>query len=233
MSGLLTNVGVLRCLAVAGASALGLAQANAAFSPVAGPSNGEASHEEILEAVYGGDWNPSGLDFNNNGLSATRVDDDNDQLFDVDTFSARAVARYAGFSQNFGYFSGGEYNELFDVEGSGTNVTGAANNVDPPGSQVNFGRGGGGGTFDSRAPNNPAGDHLVTYRIDGLDNGAETTWLLFWEDLPLVGADRDFQDLVVEVRASVIPLPAAVWSGVATLMGTGAMGYIRRRRRGQ
>ena len=45
-------------------------------------------------------------------------------------------------------------------------------------------------------------DHMITYEITGLDNGAEKTWLLFWDDQVAGRTDRDFNDLVVEIQAN-------------------------------
>ena len=80
----------------------------------------------------------------------------------------------------------------------------------------------------SLASENPGGvDHMVTYRITGT---GFTTWLLCWEDL----TDRDFNDLVVEVRAlssetpgDLVPEPLTMASAFFAIGGLGA--YIRRR----
>ncbi len=211
-------------------AALGAGQATAATTPVSDPIFNEANHIEILEAVYGGTWTQNGNDFSGNGLTATRIDDDNDQTFDIGltNFSARAVAKYAALQQTFGVYENGSFVELFQATGNGTNVSGSINHY--PGGVVEFGRGGGGLEFSSDASKNIAGDHMVTYSIEGL-GGTDPVWLLFWEDTLLPSADRDYQDLVVEVSASVIPLPPAALTGIATLLGAGAMGYIRRRTR--
>ena len=106
-------------------------------------------------------------------------------------------------------------------------------------------RTGGGYDFSSLASANVDGkDHLVTYLLvdDGAQNlksnkkDATLTFVLFWEDLAKGqnNADWDFNDLAVEVKASspvVIPLPAAAWSGIATLAGSAVMAGYRKVRR--
>jgi hypothetical protein len=74
---------------------------------------------------------------------------------------------------------------------------------------------------------------MVTFKVEGLPNqGQYTVWLLFWEDLNLsnepntLTSDRDFQDMVVEVRA-IVPEPA---TGVLALAGLAAATCVRRRR---
>ena len=56
------------------------------------------------------------------------------------------------------------------------------------------------------------GDHMVTYKIDGLGN-PQTVWLVFMEDLSLSVADRDYNDFVVEISA--IPEPATAFMLIA------------------
>ena len=125
----------------------------------------------------------------------------------------QAVGRYAAFSQLFGSFDGassGPFEELFAVSGSGFVVDGESGPLHFTG-DWRWGRGGGGGTWSSLASDNDDDDHMVTYRVEGLANGADATWLLFWEDLPGLG-DQDYNDLVIEVMA-IVPLPPAAWLG--------------------
>ena len=118
----------------------------------------------------------------------------------------------------------------FDASGTGTDVTGSAS-IDLTDQTWVWGRRNADGSnqYYSEVERNADGlDHMVTYRIDGLDT-AETVWLLFWEDLPGQygppgSSDRDFNDLVVEIRATPEPAPLA-------LLAFGTLAFIRRRGR--
>ena len=211
---------------------------------------GELSHEEILEAVYSVDFVASGMDFfspgKEGGISAIRFDDEltlsdvldvvvgqfgtaDDQVWGNGDITATAMARYASYTQQFGYDAGEGFVVLFDVSGSGTKVDGSAT-VDLIDRTWAWGRGNSDGTnrYYSEIDRNRDGlDHMVTYRINGLDTN-ETVWMLFWEDLPgghsrRCASDRDFNDLAVEIRA--VPEPATLF-----ILAAGLPLIIRRKR---
>ena len=157
-----------------------------------------------------------------------------DQYWDDGIANASVTARFAGYSQKFGYVMDGVYHDLFTVKGSGFAVSGAQLNVtfDPP-ALWQWVRSGYGQTFYSANESNiDRLDHMITYQITGLDDDY-TTWLLMWEDLPgdALRSDRDFNDLVVEIKSqpaiNPVPAPAAFGLGVVGLMG---IGYLRRNR---
>jgi hypothetical protein len=91
------------------------------------------------------------------------------------------------------------------------------------------------GTFYSQTGRNADGlDHLYAYRGgDGTfmsgplagDTFGQQDFILAWEDLRAIGADRDYQDFVAVVQdVTPVPLPTAVWlfaSGLIGLMGIG------------
>lgn len=214
------------------------------------PPGLEPSHEGILETIYGGDFLPSGTDYNNGaGLSAMRFDDSlspapngmisllgsvkgdaADRVWTDAEITATAVWRDAIFTQQFGFDRGNGFEFLFDIEGTNENVTGSAS-VDLTGETWRWVRRDQDG---SRAWSSDPGmnpdflDHMVTYQVTGL-NREGTTYLLFIEDLygPHTSqggySDRDFDDVVIEIHAT--PEPTSIG-----LLAFGAVAVLRRRR---
>jgi hypothetical protein len=223
--------------------ALSVGAAGAATIPISGPPYGEAGHKAILESLYSGVFTAVGDDFLGSGAAAgiqvLRQDDflapmgvlsvtdgargsAADAIWAGGVISATAQARYAGHSQRFGFDRGNGFELLFDVQGSGMNVTGSAS-VDLRDDTWRWVRRKQDNTntwYSDPLWNDDGMDHMVTYRVTGLDTD-ETVWLLFWEDLPKCSSDRDYNDLVVEIRA--LPEPATLaWTtlgGVVVLFG--------------
>ncbi len=225
-----------------------VAPVSADFSSVSAPFPGELGHGDILSGIYGGSFtlDGNGVDWSNGAITATRIDDKglggimnivngtpgaaDDQVFDDGFIEAHASAKYTILpNQSFGFFggaSGGSYNKLFDVSGYGFATTGSMSMVDASGSTWRFAHQRGAHTHSSRAADNFLGiDWMVSYQITGLDDGW-TTWALFWEDA--FGGIGDYNDVVVEVRATAkpIPTPTATMLGV---LGLGAIACLRRR----
>lgn len=216
-----------------------------------GPA-GEPTHEAIFEGVYGGAFTLSGNDFIGSGASAgitaVRVDDfgiggmmnlngaagdADDGVWTDGVVTIEAAARYAGFSQSFGFFdgaSGGTYQNLFNTSGTGFGITGGttfAAATWTTGNIWRWGRSGTNGPHSSLAGDNVDGrDHMVAYQILGL---GVKTWMLFWEDLNTgQNPDWDYNDLAVELRVvNVIPLPAPLGLAAAGMLGV--LGVRRRR----
>lgn len=205
---------VLPPVSAAAAVAVVASPAAGGLTTISGP-DGEASHLDIFDAVYG------------SGAVVERVDDSEDISFGFDAFSARSIARFAALDQSFGYVDGdGDFQLLFEETGKDFDVTGSVGvtSLDGP---VNFARLGSNGLASSDPTANSDGqDHVVTYKVtDGLD---DPFYVLFFEDLFGAAADNDFQDFVVEVRGiNAAPTPAAAGLGFA-MMGVLA---ARRRRR--
>ena len=235
--------------------------ARADFTLLSPPPQNEASISSIFESFYspGTAWYPTGarldgsgsaVDLTNGALLATRVDDfDYPGLLDASApyfgqredqhwssldFDVVAVARYAGYSQRFGYDLDGDdagYINLFDVQGSGVNVTGSAHLTLNAGQSLAWQRDGNqGGTWSSSISDNYDGtDHMITYRVTGYSDDL-ARWMLFWEDKPS-GGDRDYNDLAVQVSTRYnpercIPEPGM---GVTVVLACGIYMLIRRR----
>lgn len=217
--------------------------AQAAFTPYNPPPPWDASFQQVLNATYGGAFNPTGpgnRDWSNGSISLVRVEDiydintvpaaplspsqnvgNDDRYWTADFEHAQAEAIWGVYQQKFGYYdgaSGGTYHNLFDVNGYAYDVTGQADLSGLNGQTIRWARAGENRTFSSDPANNlDSLDHLLTYRVEGLNNG-KLTWLLFWEDkFPWEqNADMDYEDLVVQITAKLsstepsVPEPATM-----------------------
>ena len=233
----------------------GTATTRADFTPVHLPPSSEADHLSIFQAFYspGTSWYAFGartdtagslVDLTNGSLVATRVDDwgfggvldagspffgeVDDQSWTGGGLTLTAVARYAGYTQEFGYDLDGDelgYVELFDLYGNHMNVSGSGTLELGPGDTLAWMRdGNNGGRWSSRiADNSDDRDHMVSYHVSGLNDDL-ARWMLFWEDLPN-GGDLDYNDLAVEVTAS-IPEPG---TGATIVLACGVLVLLRRR----
>lgn len=221
----------------------GASTAEAGFTSVRGASNGEDSHRQIFSNVYGGTFMSQGsgpqdsrgvnVDFSNGDIYARRVDDNDDQLWDLESFSARALARFASYRQALRFRSGssgaGERILAVGDNERAYNVTGNARGVEARPRPFRFLRTGDGEAVSSVQSDNTANlDRMVTYRIEGLDTN-EIVYALFFEDLLGAARDEDFNDLVVEIRVPVsMPLPSAALGGMMLMGSLGGMRVLRR-----
>jgi hypothetical protein len=158
-----------------------------------------------------------------------------DQLWQANFSAATAKAVFGTFGQEFGYFdgsSGGTYHSLFTSSGWGFGITGGATITDNSLTNqiIRWARGGDNGIFTSMQTDNPDGrDHMVTFRIDGLNNGVSTFLLMFEDKLPGQPVDDfDYNDLVVQIIASPVSVPEP---GTASLLVFGTLGALAARRR--
>jgi len=227
--------------------------ASANLTTVQAPAAGEKSQAEILSHVYHVTFLPAvdnALSYTSGpgGITATRVDDflagggqgtdlhlvnvpapgNTDQQWVDGIASVTAEARFAAYSQRFGYDDGGGYVNLFDVTGSQYDVWGGNTHQFSLGVPWNWARSGQGGTFYSQESRNNHEDHMVTYQITGLPDPGRAVWMLFWEDLPSSCSDRDFNDLAVEVSATPVPLPGA---DILAMIGFAGVSVLRYRRK--
>ncbi len=157
-----------------------------------------------------------------------------DQVWQDGTVTFEARARYAGYSQFFGFRSGAS---------GGSGFSNTAISVDPgyDGSSSNGISIGSGSPFRWMRANDSGGtdnvqlslasenaqeagvsnDQMIAFEIN--DGSGTRKYVLFFEDIDN-GGDRDFNDLAIEL--SVIPLP----SGAA--LGMAGLGLLAIRRRG-
>jgi len=230
------------------------------FTPIGGSS--EPSFTDILDTIYSGTFTPVGLDYQGTtGIYVQRMVDSlssvptdigvnmnvvsgpafgaTDQIWDDGATKIYAMARYAAYAQNFGYWTDDiaivgpdgriyeTWHPLFSLVNQGFGQTGYAS-PDLTGLEWAWGRQG--TTVNSSyADDNPDNvDHMLTYKVTGLpDQGSWTVWLLRWDDQTIncgSGSDRDFNDSVVEIWAT--PVPAAVLLGI---LGLGVAGLKLRK----
>jgi len=239
--------GILSVAAVAVFSSSALA----GFTQVGKVPVGEHSQERILQTLYGGDFVRNETDFFNGTVTVRRVDDGmtstpamsmafgtigdtTDEVWAGSMFSIKAVAKFSLNTQNLSISDGVNTTALFGATGYGYDVTGSAS-YNATGKNVHFIRSGDSGTQSSIVADNLDGrDHMITYEVLGLNTNAKV-WVMFWEDLdrsPSLAKNRthsDYNDLVVEMRAVPVPLPAAVWAGGALVASTAVFGKRIRR----
>ena len=159
-----------------------------------------------------------------------RIDDDLDQYwyFSGNEITVNAVAKHAGFSQDFGFIDNNDNFTSLLLVPFMDNQTDTFTITDS-GSPFRFGLDPSGSPLFSSDPldnvicgryhcSGPK-DHMVSWLITGGEYAGD--YVIAWEDLKKLG-DRDYNDLVVRVSgASVVPVPAAVW-----LFGSGLLGLV-------
>lgn len=216
--------------------------AMAGFTDVRKVPTFEHSQERVFEQLYGGDFTRIGTDFFNGGISIRRVDDGmthtpsmsmakgtigdtTDETWAGAKVTIKPLGRWSGNSQSLSINDGGKVSKLFDVSGYGYSINDVSVTRDLFGKNIEFIREGDSGRHSSITANNADGrDHMITYEVLGL-SGKDKVWVMMWEDLnlsPLLTKGRtsaDYNDLIVEMRATAVPLPAAVWAGLAVVGG--------------
>src|SRR5437764_13283135 len=126
-----TKALALASAAVLGVSALRASQAQAGFSSIQPSHNpGELNLPDVLRQAFGGTFQvaSNGMDYTNGTVTATRVDDSADQVWNKSIVSARAVydPDASSGALKFGYLpgaTGGTFTPLFTESGSMANVS--------------------------------------------------------------------------------------------------------------
>ncbi len=201
-------------------------QANAALTRILPGHPGEqglASTGGFLDTYFGLD-------------NLARVDDDMDRYWGNEgTVEITTLGKWADFKQSFGYIDADDnFTSLINVASSHSRPS-AQFNADESGSVFRFGLDPSGAPLWSSDPadNDDLIDHMVTWRVNGVDNKSRSaSYVISWEDLH-GGGDRDFNDLVLLVsgdiiggQVSAVPVPAAFW-----LFGSGMFGLATVARR--
>ena len=219
------------------------ASAHAGLTAVKPAKSSEMGIEQILENTYGGNFTAGGSNFTNGTITATRIDDDFDQVWSGGTFDICAKAKFSDYTQSLGFKleSGGSVVNLFDATGFGLGCLGELNGV-VIGEDFCLSRSGDSGSqMSENDENSDARDHMVSYKIEGL-GGNDDTYLLFFEDMNLTGSTwgnrsyADYNDLVVQLSRSTggniaAPLPPAVLTGGLLLAGNALLALIRKGKR--
>lgn len=247
MRKLIASIGFLAAATVASPAAFA-GYTNVGLVPVR-----EHSHERILETLYGGDFYRTGADFFNGSITVRRVDDamtstpamsmaagtvgdTTDESWAGAKLTVRAVGKFSDNTQNLAIDGGTGAKHLFSATGYGYDVSGSAKFDASMFSDARFIRSGDSGTHSSRTAENEDGrDHMITYEVLGLAGVNDKVWIMFWEDLNKTNGMStkrtfaDYNDLVVEARATAVPLPAGVWAALA--LGGAAFGMKKRARK--
>lgn len=230
----------IRSLALMAIGLLTASSAQAGLTLVAPtPHATEASTAQILSHQYGGSFNTAGSGFSNGTITATRIDDLNDVAWVGDLLTLNTVASFSRSEQSVGLSlgkSGGSYQSLFTVSDFGYLPSNPLA-IDTSGQFFRFVLDNAGTSLRSSSldTENPFGDQLITYRIDGLEGG-RPKYLLFWEDAPIGNSDRDYNDLVVEASfagnggPTAVPLPPAALAGLTFMAGYAGIKYLKKRK---
>jgi len=138
----------------------------------------------------------------------------------------------AGTRRSITYF--GDSNQYMVTDNTNFGLPEFVSSAEFSGSSFGFYLHGPGGIFFSAPALNDDLVQMVAFQGEGQDSDfiqpatwMSNEWVLAWEDLPYLGSDQDFNDLVMIIE-SVTPVPEP---GTITLLGAGLLGLVLLRRR--
>lgn len=209
----------------------GTALGDDSYTHVRSPSNGEASHADILATAFGGSFSAMGRNFSNGSITAIRNKDNSryrydDQIWDAGNYRTKLIAAENCDDVKFGYVKGnhgGHFREIFNNSDIGAM------------SSVSIGRDFRwaikvdgwlwDSVYTSREADNWGKDMMVSYTMFNA-GGSKIGSFLFFEDKKH-NSDKDFND--VAVLLCLVPAPQAASMGLLGIGGLGVFGGRRRR----
>ena len=201
------------------------------------PVSGEVTILDVYNHVYAGELSLLSMSpLTWDGLNAELIAPN--QLWTETMGTVTARARFAGFQQQFGYYTdifatggdGSDRSALFTITSASGYLTDPEVDYNASGSSlIGFYRTGPDGNlwFSEVALNSDHADHLIAFFSPTL-----TSTLLFWEDLPRCAWDRDDNDLAVQLvgvtgGGGQIPEPSSI---LLVLTGLSGLAYWRKRK---
>ncbi len=195
-----------------------------AQTSISRPNIFERSQSEMLSDAFGQPFQQIGADLIGSSISALRVSDTQDQIWNAGTYSVEIFGRESLFNKKFGYATNDDSFERILRTTSGPNETTITISDDFAWAVKNASLFGGNVYTSDDELNRDGMDHMITYRL--LEGDRTTGYALFFEDWGGHLSDRDFNDLGVLISLVPVPQSAAL---AAVGLGLLASGTGRRR----